>query len=401
MTVTGEQVRALRLRRHHLDRPLPSGALVEAAAGCGVQNSPPGAWETALWNRVEGVTLPQLEQALYGEKTLLQAWSIRGVPLVFPTKDAGVFLSPLCTRSGEEPWIYTRGITGALDALGLGFDDLLPLVEKACSCLDKETVQSKEALDRRLATLIEPMLPPEVRSVWNAPSMYGRPDRQTVGGAAVSFLLRPCSFRGKVVFGAREGISPTFTSPARWLGRSLPDYPDGALELVRRFLRCYGPARSSDLQSWLGCSPRQAKRLWQGIAEELEPVLVEERERWILAEDRDLLAHGDEGDRLLLLGPHDPYLDLRDRDTVLPDKALQRQVWKTVGNPGAVLLGGRVAGLWTVRARGTGLNTAVTLFEEVSSAQSTRLTDLALEYAAFRGADLAASRVQIDMARRT
>ncbi len=42
MIVTGEQARALRLRRHHLDRPLPSGALVEAAAGCGVQNSPQG-----------------------------------------------------------------------------------------------------------------------------------------------------------------------------------------------------------------------------------------------------------------------------------------------------------------------------------------------------------------------
>ena len=112
MTVTGEQVRALRLRRHHLDRPLPSGALVEAAAGCGVQNSPPGAWETALWNRVEDVTLPQLEQALYGEKTLLQAWSIRGVPLVFPTKDAGVFLAPLRAQPGAEPWPYTRELTG-------------------------------------------------------------------------------------------------------------------------------------------------------------------------------------------------------------------------------------------------------------------------------------------------
>ena len=62
MTVTGEQARALRLRRHHLDRPLPSGGLVEAAAGCGVQNSPPGAWETALWDRVEGVTLPPVPQ---------------------------------------------------------------------------------------------------------------------------------------------------------------------------------------------------------------------------------------------------------------------------------------------------------------------------------------------------
>ena len=388
MTVTREQARAFRLRRHHLDRPLPSGGLVEAAAGCGVQNSPPGAWETALWNRVEGVTLPQLEQALYGEKTLLQAWSIRGVPLVFPTVDAGVFLAPLCAQPGEEPWIYTRGITGALDALGLDFDDLLPLVETACACLEGETVLSKEALDRRLAGVIEPMLPPEVRPAWNAPSMYGQPDRQTVGGAAVSFLLRPCSFRGKVVFGAREGIYPTFTSPARWLGRSLPNHPDGVRELVRRFLRCYGPTQVSDFQSWLGCSPRQAKRLWGGIEDELAPVELDGKRRWVLAEDLNLLSQGEEGEQLLLLGSHDPYLDLRDRELILPDKARQRQVWKTVGNPGAVLLGGRVIGFWTVRTRGDKLDAAVTLFEALEPAQRARLEELAQGYASFRGSAL-------------
>ena len=388
MTVTKEQARAFRLRRHHLDRPLPSGGLVEAAAGCGVQNSPPGAWETALWNRVEGVTLHQLEQALYGEKTLLQAWSIRGVPLVFPTVDAGVFLAPLCAQPGEEPWIYTRGITGALDALGLDFDDLLPLVETACACLEGETVLSKEALDRRLAGVIEPMLPPEVRPAWNAPSMYGQPDRQTMGGAAVSFLLRPCSFRGKVVFGAREGIYPTFTSPARWLGRSLLNHPDGVRELVRRFLRCYGPTQVSDFQSWLGCSPRQAKRLWGGIEDELAPVELDGKRRWVLAEDLNLLSQGEEGEQLLLLGSHDPYLDLRDRELILPDKARQRQVWKTVGNPGAVLLRGRVIGLWTVRTRGENLDVSVTLFEPLSPAQRSRLEELAQGYAAFRGSAL-------------
>ena len=388
MTVTREQARAFRLRRHHLDRPLPSGGLVEAAAGCGVQNSPPGAWETALWNRVEGVTLHQLEQALYGEKTLLQAWSIRGVPLVFPTVDAGVFLAPLCAQPGEEPWIYTRGITGALDALGLDFDDLLPLVETACACLEGETVLSKEALDRRLAGVIEPMLPPEVRPAWNAPSMYGQPDRQTVGGAAVSFLLRPCSFRGKVVFGAREGIYPTFTSPARWLGRSLLNHPDGVRELVRRFLRCYGPTQVSDFQSWLGCSPRQAKRLWGGIEDELAPVELDGKRRWVLAEDLNLLSQGEEGEQLLLLGSHDPYLDLRDRELILPDKARQRQVWKTVGNPGAVLLGGRVIGFWSVRTRGDKLDAAVTLFEALEPTQRSRLEEMASTYAAFRGAAL-------------
>ena len=383
MTVTLEQVRGYRLRNHHLDAPLPAGAL-EGAVPCGAQNSPPGAWETALWNRAEGVTLSQLEEALYGRKTLLQAWSIRGVPLVFPTEEAGVFLAPLSARPGEEPWVYTRGITGALDALGMIFDQLLPLVEGACACLEGETVVSKEALDRRLAALAEPELPPEARTAWRAPSMYGRPDRQTVGEAAVSFLLRPCAFRGRVVFGEREGMYPTFTAPVRWLGRPLPEHPDGERELVRRFLRCYGPALPSHFQSWLGCSPRQAKRLWGAVREELAPVEVEGRRRWALLEDLEALARGEAGERLLLLGPHDPYLDLRDRDTILAEPAYQRQVWRTVGNPGAVVLGGRVVGLWTVRTRGDRLDAAVTLFEDLPAPRRSALAELAERCAAFR-----------------
>ena len=59
-----------------------------------------------------------------------------------------------------------------------------------------------------------------------------------------------------------------------------------------------------------------------------------------------------------------------------PDSARQgrqRQVWKTVGNPGAVLLGGRVIGFWTVRTRGDKLDAAVTLFEALEPAQRARL----------------------------
>ena len=393
MTVTHAQIRAFRLGSHHLDHPLPPDRLLEAAGACGIQNSPPGTWETSLWNRVEGVTRSQLEEILSQEKTLLQAWSIRGVPLVFPTQDAGVFLSPLCAQAGEEPWIYTRGLSGALDAFHLSFDALLPLAEQACACLEEETVHSKEALDRRLAALMEPMLPPAILPAWRAPSIYGRPDRQTMGEAAVSFLLRPCAFRDKVVFGARLDGSPTFTAPARWLGRPLPEHPDGERELVRRFLRCYGPALPSALQSWLGCSPAQAKRLWRGIQGELVPAEVEGKRRWLLAADRERLLHGEENDCIRLLGPHDPYLDLRDRDTVLPDQRLQRQVWRTVGNPGAVLHGGRVAGLWSARAQGDRLAVSVTLFEALTSVQRAQLEELVQGYAAFRGTALQAYTV--------
>ena len=63
--VSGEQVRRYRLAAHHLDRPLPPGSLTEAAGVCGVQNSPPGAFETALSDALEGACNMEVAQAVH------------------------------------------------------------------------------------------------------------------------------------------------------------------------------------------------------------------------------------------------------------------------------------------------------------------------------------------------
>ena len=385
MMITAEAIRGFRLRAHHLDRRLPAGELCAGAGACGVQNSPPGAWETALFLRVEGAARETLRRALWEERVLLQAWSIRGVPLVFPAADMPVFLAPLAAEAGEEPWIYTRGITAALDFLGMDFDQLLPLVKAACGVLEEYTVVGKEELDRVLAERVRPLLPPEKRALWDAPSLYGRPDRQTMGGAAVSFLLRPCSFSSLVVFGGREGTSPAFTAPRRWLGQLPPPRADGGRELVRRFLRCYGPSTAGCFQQWLGSSPRQAKRLWQAVGEEMEPVETELGRRYALAQDiPELRAGGAAEDRLLLLGPHDPYLDLRDRSLILADKGRCREVWQTVSNPGAVLRAGRVIGVWRARAAGGKLELSASLWEPLRPEERRQLAELGEAYAAFR-----------------
>lgn len=338
--VTPEQIRAFRLRAHHLDRKLPPGALEAAASVCGFQNSPPGAWETALWNRVEGCTLQAAQDALYREKRLLQAWSVRGAPLVFPAAESGVFLAPLAAAAGETPWIYTRGITAALDFLGMAFDDLLPLVLRAAEYLETHTVTRKEALDAALAEIAEAALPAEKLPLWRAPSMYG--PRQTVGGAVVSFILRPCAFRFRVVFGARDGIHPTFTSFRRWTGHMPAVPPDAEKRLVQKFLHAHGPADVSAFGAWR------------------------------------------------LLGPHDPYLDFRDRAFLLEDGKRQRAVWQTVSNPGVLLRGGRVAGVWRQKLQKASVAVEMTLFEPADAAARERLEAEAAQYAAFRGVSLRA-----------
>lgn len=385
MELSARQIRAHRLRAHHLDQKYPFGELLTVAGTCGLQNSPPGAWETAAFCRLKDCTLPQLHQALYQKKELLQAWSIRGVPLIFPTADSDVFLSALIAQEGEEPWIYTKGIGLALDYLGMSFSELLPLVEGAAAYLEHHTVQSKEKLDQALAQLAAEQLPAQKQSLWNAPSMYGAPDRQTVGGAAVSFLLRPCSFKGLVVFGEREGISPTFTSPLRWLGHKLVPSAQGTAELARRFLHAYGPATPRTFADWLGSTPAQAKRLWRQIEEELEPVTAAGKKAFILQSDRESFRCADTEEALLLLGPHDPYLDIRDRAILLEDTAAQRQVWRTVGNPGVILKGGKIIGIWKTRTQRENLSVSTTLWEPLSSPEQRELERQMEGYASFRG----------------
>ena len=383
--VSLEQVRRFRLRAHRLDRAYGMHDAIAAVGACGMQNTPPGAWEAALFNRVPSCGMHDMERLLAEDRTLVQAWGMRGAPVVFPTSTSAAFLGALVPQ-GDEPWIYTKGIGLALEALGMGFDELLDLLVQVMPKLDDVVIASKAALDQALADWVEPLLPAGKRAAWREPSMYGSPDKQTVGGAAVSFLLRPCAFMGLVVFGAREGGSPTFTSFRSWTGHMMQPADDAAARLARLFLRCYGPTRPDALAAWLGCSGAQARRLWGSVAEELEPVMFGGGKAWVLAEDVGRLVEPELPERrLLLLAGHDPYLDQRDRATLQADPKLQRKIWRTVANPGAVVRDGEAVGTWTPRKKGAGMTVACELWLPCDERE---LCELVEAYAAFRGQKL-------------
>ena len=403
LEITPWQIRNFRLRTHQLDSS-PSSSLtsriIRAAGICGIQNSPPGAWEISLFSRVPDCTQKDLDHLLTEEKSLLQAWSFRGAPVVFPASESASFLQALTARDGEE-WIYTHGITLALDFLSLPFPELLEMLIQVLPGLDQVTIAGKSSLDQTLAQWMLPLLPASRRDLWNCPSMYGDPQRQTVGGAVVSFLLRPCSFLGLVVFGRREEGLPTFTSYKNWTGKPYcPLEPDeAARRLVRKYLHAYGPASSDQFASWLGCTKKQGRRMWDTLSGEMEPVSVLGKKAYVLKNDlEDILSPVLLKRPLLMLGPHDPYLDGRDRLILQPDPALHRQIWKTVSNPGAILREGEIVGIWNCRKKPKGLEIHFRLFSPSAAASSCSgspetmplpcrqdLSDMAQQYAAFRG----------------
>ena len=68
-----------------------------------------------------------------------------------------------------------------------------------------------------------------------------------------------------------------------------------------------------------------------------------------------------------LLPPYDAYLDQRDRDTFLPDAALDQRVWRAIGNPGAVVADGEIGGNWKSARKGKQLKVTVEAFAPLTA----------------------------------
>ena len=86
-----------------------------------------------------------------------------------------------------------------------------------------------------------------------------------------------------------------------------------------------------------------------------------------------------------LLPPHDPYLSAHDKTLLVPDKALHKRVWRTVANPGAVAIGGEIAGVWHPQTRPGTLTLRIEPFRGLSSGERRLIEREAEAMAALRG----------------
>ena len=174
-------------------------------------------------------------------------------------------------------------------------------------------------------------------------------------------------------------------SQRRYLLGEPSDSPEPG-EAVRRFLGFYGPATANDFAAWTGVARGHARRLWREIEQELVEVKVDGRRTWLLEKDRAELDSPPEMRGLRLLPPRDPYLQQRDRATLVPDADLRKRVFRPVASPGAVLQDGSLAGLWRSRARGKRLEVEV---ERIGKIDRDALEAEADRVAQLRGSDAA------------
>jgi hypothetical protein len=362
-----EQALAFRLEGHHLAARLPPGSLLRAAGACGLQNTPPGSAALALHARVADFSPGELEQALLKEKTLLQAWSLRAAPRLFPTEEASVFTLGLLPNDEEGLRFFIYGVEAALDKIGISATETLQLVSAALLEELDGRLLTKDALGAALARRIAPRLPAALRPAWESPSMYA--PGQSLGESVARFFLPVASLQGVCCHAERRGGQAYYALTGQWLGRPHPEIPirEARAELVRRYLSCYGPSTPKGFAEWSGISPAQTSQAWQGVESELVEVRLGGRINWLLRGDLERFHSPASPAGARFLPPHDPYLEMRDRELLIPERDRQRQVWRTSGNPGILLVWGLPAGMWRPQKKGARLTLTVELFEPLEA----------------------------------
>jgi hypothetical protein len=165
---------------------------------------------------------------------------------------------------------------------------------------------------------------------------------------------------------------------------AVPSGSDGTGDLLRTYAALLGPATPAAAAGYLGSTATALKPVWP---DDMVEVRVDGRRAWIPPERADALRAAPTSTGVVrLLPPSDPYLQARDRDLLVPDKARQKAVWRIIGNPGAVLADGEIAGSWRARVRGKRIELTVQPFDVLPATTRAAIEDEAERVARVRGA---------------
>src|SRR2546430_2928326 len=84
--VSGDQIAAFRLARHHLTTRVPASSLVNVAGDmAGAPTQVMSAAQMSLWTRPPGLPPSEVEKAPWHDRTLAKGWGLRGKVHLVPS----------------------------------------------------------------------------------------------------------------------------------------------------------------------------------------------------------------------------------------------------------------------------------------------------------------------------
>ena len=338
LEVTREQAVRFRLLAHGLRERSPTESLERCAGLIGLHDSPEGSALLALGARLQDLDPETYRRALLEDRTLVRVWGVRGAPYVVPTSDAHIFTIGAMPKDDESLASLLTGDMLRLQNAGVPAREAF---DKTVEAVD--AVLDRPMRKRDLSEALHGHLPQELEPWCDGCQVKHIPDG----------LLRIVGLAGGIVFGPRVEGSPALARTREWLGRDLrcEDRTEARKALARRFLRRYGPVTHSHFATWTNLSVMDTRRTWELLQEEMATVALDGRCSCILKEDLGVLRDAPHASGPRFLPPNDPFLAQRDRAVLIPERELQRKIWKPVGNPGVLLFDGEPVGVWRAKAK--------------------------------------------------
>ena len=377
--LTRAQIIRARVVRHDLHRPAGSlrTASDVALLDQGVQDTGPDGSTWAL--AVRGAPAP-------ADDELFLAWTLRGAPHAYRRRDAA------------EVAVATTPYSEA-DAAKRVFDASKPLLAAGLSVLDALRTVADHDRDIVRAPTVKGDLSSALTRVLDDPFL-----RECRPCAATHAYEQP--FRLAALQAGLElepGTSPPVLRrieglrPNRY--RRLADEAGPRFDVIRGHLRFFPGARVRDVAEYLDCPQKEVRAHWPDDAVEVSVTGLPgggatrpADARFVLADDVDGVAPSDgddDGPVVRLLGPYDPYLQLRDRDLLVADEARRKDLWRVLGRPGAVLRGGEASATWRPRTAKGRLTVVIDPWGRLTKADRAAVDVEAERLAAHRGVDLA------------
>ncbi len=366
-----ERLTRFYLQNHFLaDQAGKSDVLAVVGKVCGLHSQLPMTPYYSLWSRVKGFEPEVLDRLLYRDKSLTKTWFMRGTLHIIPSQDLPVYHNALRRMWFEHHGRYMNepGWPSREDRKR----KLYPKIEEA---LAEKPLRRKELSDRIRVLLADESQPYErLFSAW--------------GG-----ILKETSYLGLTVHGEPCGREACFARLDKWLPHvDLNDVSEteARRQLLKKYLRGYGPASAQDFACWSGMLTSEANKTIEG-SKGLKQVQLEGSriELWMLEEDFRALEKVDVEAQVppRLLPKYDSYLiGHKNRSRIIRDEVLRKVYRPVVGEvAAAVLINGRIVATWTSKKTRRILKIIVNPLEKFPDNALATLKPVADELALFLG----------------
>jgi len=358
------QVNSWRLTRHHLAKRTRKGQIEKVVSDlCGVQAQVLSYAALAVWARVEGITIQDLQDALWKHRSVVKTWCMRGTLHLISASDLPVYVAARkTTMVVKRDWLSPE----------IGVQERERIVGAIRDALDGKILTRE-----RLAEEVVERLGMSASVRKHMLSGWGN-------------LLQPAAEQGYLCFGPNEGSKVTFVRPDQWIGRW--DEPSGReawKTLLRRFFSTYGPANHYDIAHWWGLRPELARVLMEYIADELEEVEFEGEKRWVRREDVEQIVDVERIRCVKLLPSWDCYVMFyHPRELFVSQSHRTRVFRKLEGNAPVLLINGVAGGVWEQRRKSSHIELRIHPFGRLDSAGKQLVREEATSLGKFLGTNV-------------